>query len=129
MNVESGMVNFWWPDVSTKDQARAAAKGGVAAASLVAVITSAFAVYAIFRDPLAGITPWSFVDAFLFGIIALVIWRMSRVAAVSGLLLYLIEQAVLWSTTGPHTPFMALLFILFFVHAVRATVSYHRLNR
>src|SRR5262245_49167653 len=116
MDVEKGKVNFWWPDVSTKDRARAAAKGGVAVASFVAGITAAFALYAVFKDPVAGITPWSFVDAFLFGAIALGIWRMSRVAAVSGLVLYLVEQGALWSTSGPHNPIMALLFTLFLVH-------------
>jgi uncharacterized membrane protein YjjP (DUF1212 family) len=72
------------------------------------------------------ITPWSFLDAGLFAVIAFGIWRMSRVAAVAGLALYLIEQAYMWASVGPKNPVMSLLFIMFLIGGVRGTVSFQK---
>jgi hypothetical protein len=130
METNKKKSNFWWPDVSTLDGARDAAKGGAAAAVMVAVVTTGLAIYAAYSSPVWGvITPWSFVDAGLFAAIAFGIWRLSRFAAVAGLALYLIEQASMFMTLGPKNPVMALLFILFFVGGVRGTFGYHKLRK
>ena len=121
--------NWWWPEVGTLEQARAEAMGGVAVACIIAAVTSGFALYAAFQEPVLNITVWSFVDAFLFGAIAIGLWRLSRVAAVAGLLLYLFEQGYQWATIGPKAPVMAVFFILFLVHAVRGTFSHHNLRK
>ena len=121
--------SFIWPDVSTPEQARSAANGGAIAACIIVVITSGLALYAILKSPVLNVTAWSFVDAFLFAVVGIGIWKLSRVAAVAGLVLYLIEQVALWSSPGPKPTVMAVLFILLFVHAIRGTFSYHRLTK
>jgi hypothetical protein len=122
--------NFLWPDVSTLEAARSAAMGGAAVAGIIATITTAVAVYASFKGPVMLGSAWSFVDAALFAIIAVGIWRsVSRVAAVSGLLLYLAEQAYQWSTIGPKSPVLAVFLVLFLIHGVRGAFRYHQLKK
>jgi hypothetical protein len=128
MNPEKKKTNPWWPDVSTPEQAKAAAMGGSVVALIVAVVTGAVTLYATFRGPFLGLTPWSFLDVFFFALIAFGIRRLSRVAAVAGLVLYLIEQVVQWTTSGFHNPFVMGIFTLYLIHAVRGTFSYHRMR-
>ncbi len=128
MKSEKKTTKFWWPDVSTPDEAREAAKGGATAAWIVAVVTSGFALYAALKEPVLNVTVWSFLDAALFAVLGIGIWRLSRLAAIGALALYLVEQAFLWASVGPKNPVMALLFIMFFVGGIRGTISYHRLR-
>lgn len=98
-------------------------------AAIVAAVTLAFSLYAMYQQPVLGVTVWSLVDVALFGVIAIGIWRwLSRVAAVAGLALYLLEQGYQIATIGSKSPVMALLFILFLFHGVRGTFAYHRLT-
>jgi hypothetical protein len=128
MKSEKKTTKFWWPDVSTQDDARSAAKGGATAAWIVAVVTSGFALYAALKAPVLNVTAWSFLDAALFAALGFGIWRLSRLAAIGALVLYLVEQGFLWASVGPKNPVMALLFIMFFVGGIRGTFSYHRLR-
>ncbi len=128
MGNDKKKANFWWPDVSTLEQARSAAMGGAAVAGIVAAVTLAFTLYAIYKKPVLNITAWSFVDVVLFVLVAIGIWRLSRTAAVAGLALYIVEQGYQLISIGPKNPVMAIFFILFLVHAIRGTFSYHRLE-
>ena len=128
MNSEKKATKFWWPDVSTPEEARAAAKGGATAAWIVAIVTSGFALYAALKEPVLNVTAWSFVDGALFAALGFGIWRLSRLAGVGALGLYLVEQGFLWASVGPKNPVMALLYLMFFVGGIRGTFSYHRLR-
>ncbi|MES2459125.1 MAG: hypothetical protein V4671_00980 [Armatimonadota bacterium] len=121
-------TNHWWPPVSTREEARTATKGGVIVCGIIAVLTGALALYSLFGKPILGITPASFIDVVLFAAIGFGIWKMSRVAAVAGLIIYLIEQGYQWATIGPKSPIVTLLFTLYLVNAVRGTFAYHRLS-
>ncbi len=120
-------TNSWWPDVSTREQARAATKGGIAVCTIIVVLTGALALYSLSGKSLLGITPLSFIDVVLFAAIGFGIWKMSRFAAVAGLVLYLIEQGYQIATVGFRSPIVPLIFILYFVHAIRGTFAYHNL--
>ncbi len=102
--------------------------GGAVAACFVMVVTSGFALYGVFKSPVFGITAWSFLDVFFFGVIAFGIWKLSRVAAAVGLTYYLVGQGYLWATIGPKNPVLSVLFTLFFIHGIRGTFSYRRLK-
>ena len=80
---------------------------------------------------LAHRSAWSLVDMTLFATIAWGIDRQSRVAAVSGLLLHIVNHAPRWDhyLSGGPGFVMAVLFLLFFVHGVRGTFAYHRHQR
>ena len=124
--------NFWWPSVGTVEGAKGAAKAGFIAAVLVALITAAFATWALYSNgPVAGfIDPWAYLDAVLFGAIAFGIYKESRAAAVVGLLLYLVEKGYQVVLTGQlQGAVMTILFVLFFVSGIRGTFALHRLRR
>ena len=129
---EQKKSNVFWPTVGTVDDAKGATKAGFIAAILVALITTAFASWALYSGgSVAGfIDPWAYVDAVLFGGIAFGIYKESRAAAVAGLLLYLVEKAFQIASTGElQGAVVTVLFVLFFVSGIRGTFALHRLRR
>jgi len=121
--------NNLWPDTSHLDGATTAARSGLWAACFVAIATTGLALYSEFVRPLLIFDIWGLLDSFLFAVIAIGIWRMSRIAAIFGLTLYLGEQWYQWTTDGVGNIIIALLLTLMFVNGVRGTVAFHRFNR
>ncbi len=121
--------NHLWPDTSHLDGATTAARSGHWAACIVAIATAGLALYSEFVRPLLIFDIWGLLDSFLFAVIAIGIWRMSRIAAIFGLTLYLGEQWYQWTTDGVGNIIVALLLTLMFVNGVRGTVAFHRFNR
>lgn len=95
----------------------------------MATLTAGLATFAIFNGPVLGIGPLAFIDAGLFAIIAVGLWRMSRGAAVAGLVLFVAEKILgaieSGSFQGAH---VAAVLILAFVHGVRGTFALARLT-
>ncbi len=118
-----------WPDTSHLDGATTAARSGLWAACFVAIAMTGLALYSEFVRPLLIFDIWGLLDSFLFAVIAIGIWRMSRIAAIFGLTLYLGEQWYQWTTDGVGNIIVALLLTLMFVNGVRGTVAFHRFNR
>jgi len=131
MNAETKKKNLLWPNVSTADGARLAVRGGVYAASIVAVLSAGSALYSVFESSLLDTsTAWAFADAVLFAGVAFGIWRNSRVAASAGLAWYVILQGYQWSaTSGPRNVVPVLFLIWLLIGGVRGTFSYHNLAR
>ncbi|RYZ80710.1 MAG: MFS transporter, partial [Moraxellaceae bacterium] len=75
---EQKKSNVFWPSVGTVEDAKGAAKAGFVAAILVAIITTAFASWALYSGgSVAGfIDPWAYLDAVLFGGILLAIGHL-----------------------------------------------------
>jgi hypothetical protein len=105
--------------------ARAAALMGVVAA----VGAIVFAIVAVAR----GIGPIGYVTVAIFAAIGIGIWRMSRAAAVCGLVLALANLVALFPLTNGHPEGPALWIILglalFFYFSIRGTFAHHRLLR
>ena len=119
-----------WPSVDTPAQAARAARRGMWAAVLVAGVTGLAAGLAHSGgQPVAGVDGSAFVDAALFAAIAWGIHRLSRVAAVAGLALYLAERAYAWSESGTENTNIAFVILLAFcfVTGIRGTFAHHRL--
>lgn len=119
--------HYYWPDVSTIEAAKSATKGAMVVALFVASVTAAFALYGMYNDPVLGINGWAFIDSFIFLLIALGIWKLSRFAAVFGLVFYIIEQVDMW-LSSPSIPFLAIIFTVILIGGVRGTFSYHKLK-
>lgn len=126
-----------FPSVDSLEAAKQAAYQGRAAAILVAVITTAFILISIaFGGSLGAGMPqvdaWAFWDVGLFVAIAFGIHKLSRVAAVAGLLIYLAEQ-ILMRAANPSMSAsgiaVAVCFVLAFVNGIRGTFAYHQLRR
>jgi hypothetical protein len=74
---------------------------------------------------------WALVDAAIFGLIAWGIYRMSRVAAIAGLIFYIAERIAMHIILGRSyvsAIFVTALFLFAFINAVRGTFAYHRLQ-
>jgi hypothetical protein len=103
---------------------------GFGSAVFVASVTAIFALLAIyFHKPIFGIDGRALLDASLFAVIAFGIHKKSRVAAVGGLILYLVERVstLAHGTATGTTGVMAVIFTLYFVHGVRGTFAHRKL--
>lgn len=128
----STLKENYWPDMSTPVAARLGVKRASHAAYFVAGVTGVLALLASF-DVFHLVSPWSVVDALLFAILGFFISRGSRVAAVFGLVLYLLEviDRMLSGTGGSTGGFsvLALILTLFFINGVRGSFSLVRLGK
>jgi hypothetical protein len=118
-----------WPPVDTTESAELAVRQGF----WVAVICSTMTAGLVLLNLLTYSSDLRFqfgsdalFDAALFAIIAFGIWKRSRVAAVAGLTLYLVERAYMWSQFGIGNPVIALIFTCGFVNGVRGTFALAR---
>jgi hypothetical protein len=120
----------FWGKVNTPDEAIELAKSGAAAAFICAAVTAVAALAAMFGYALMpGFNGWALLDAALFAGLGWGVWRLSRIAAILALALYLVERAMMFSQTPSHLGVITVMFIIFFVNGVRGTVAYHRLRR
>lgn len=119
--------NWIWPQITDSESARSAAHGARTAALLCAGLTLVFTVLAMagieFFQSL-GLNAWSLADVVLFLLVAWGIHRMSRTAAVLGLLLYVAEK--LMAGNGAKGIIMTIVFTLLFIGGVRGTFAYHQ---
>ncbi len=122
------------PPISDAASARSAARQGVVAAVICAIVTAVFAALAAAGSGFAknlGLDAWAFLDAAIFVAIAVGIWRMSRFAAMCGLLFYLLERVFAWvsqPTSAPKGLIVAVFLTLAFVNGVRGTFRFHRIS-
>lgn len=122
-----------WPAVDTEEQARYAARQGMWAAVIVAAVTAFFVALVMAGvSPLPGTTfdASALLDAAIFAALAWGIYKDSRLAAVSGLGLFLLERVFFFLETGPSNTdlILALALTLAFLHGVRGTFALHRLR-
>ena len=121
----------WWPATDTLEHARSTSRYGVWAAGFVAAITAVVATIALVSgSAIAGIDAWAYLDAVLFAAITFGIYKLSRFAAVAGLVLYVLESLyAMAQLAGPRSGIVLRIIItLAFIHAVRGTFAYRRLS-
>ena len=131
-----GASSWYWPPVSDITMARSAAEQGVGAALFVTIASLIFAgVVGSDFEPVSklGFDPsdsWGIVvGAAVFLAIAGGIHCMSRIAAVLGLVIFLLDRAATIALVGPRVGMVsfALLMLVCFVNGVRGTFAYHQL--
>jgi hypothetical protein len=118
-----------WPSVETSESARAAVRQAFWAAVICSIVTICFVVLNLFAppaDPRLQFEPDVLLDATLFAIIAFGIWKESRVAAVCGLALYLIERLYAWTLVGFENPIVPVILTCGFISGVRGTFALGR---
>lgn len=131
--------NEWFPKIDSVATARRVARQGVIAALILAGVTTAFAIAATQNTPPSELleldevfNPLLFVDALIYGAIAWGIQRMSRIAAIAGLSIYLLSRVLLQMSGIPTNLFgmaVATLISVAFINAIRSTFAYHRFQR
>ena len=127
-------TNNFLPPIESLSDAQKVARMGTWAACFVTGMTAILAIASI-----AGVLPsgipidgWALVDAAIFAAIAWGIYQMSRVAAVAGLVIYILEKIYMHAVAGASIGaglLVSLLITLAFVNAVRGTFAYHRMKQ
>ena len=119
--------DYWaqfWPPVVDEASARAVARQAMWASLIVAGITAV-----VSQMQVLGLNNWALVDVALFALIAYGIYRMSRVSAILGLLLFIVERVLMFQTSGRTGGLVALALLVAFIHGVRGTFGFHRLRQ
>lgn len=125
----SKRIEWLWPSIVDTTTATQASKQGLWACAWCAGATIFFVVLAQFGAQMLNFDISALWDAFLFIIIGWGIYKMNRIAAVAGLLLYLLERAYMWSEYGPKNPAMAIFITLMFINSIRGIFAYHKMNK
>lgn len=113
-------LSWIWPDVLDENSAKWAAKSAFYAASIVAIMTTIIAVSSEVIDIIA------LSEAIIFAIIAFGILKMSRVAAVCGLSIYILEKIYAWIIMENRITVSSFFILLFLLHGVRGAFAYHK---
>lgn len=121
--------SWFWPDVSDVEGAKDAMKVGMWCAILVAAFTTIFAVLAFVGIRLMGSSPLALIDALLFAGVAYGISKYSRVAAIAGFVLFLIEKIAALISTGSilGVGVMGVVILIGFLNGMRGALAYHKL--
>jgi hypothetical protein len=127
-----GRWDWVWPNVDTREAAEWATKQAFWAAVVVAAITCALGLLSAFGVGFVkalGFDAGAVVDGVIFAAIAFGLWRHSRLAAWTSLVLFIAERIYAWTTAGMKNPVIPAIFILAFVGGVRGTTALHELKR
>ena len=116
------------PAITDEATAKKAARQGVWACGIIAGATLIlyFLTYADFNP--FNLDEYALIDISLFTLIGWGIYRMSRVAAISGLLLYALEQVVTWMEFGFKPSVHIVLISMAFANSIRATFAFQRFS-
>ncbi len=122
--------NRFFPQVTDLESAADAAKQGVWAAGIVAAVTTTIALISLTTGTsVMGLDGMALLDGSAFALIAWGIHRKSRVASVSGLLLYLFELlAAMADGEGVRGGVTIIFFLIAFGNSIRGTFAYHKLH-
>ncbi len=120
-----------WPTTENFYESRQAAGLGAGTAIFCGIVTGVVTWFATHgKSLLPGIDATSYIDAGIFLIIGFFIMRMSRIAAVAGLLVYVWGQYEMMKTNGGHMNyFLVFMFTMNFINGIRGTFAWHEFNR
>lgn len=123
-------ANWWWPTIVDQESAKEATKSGYFAAVFVAAATAVVATISIMLgNDMIPIDGWAYIDAVLFAVIAWRIKNYSRIFAVIGVVLFIIEKAMLAQTQGAAGWPLAIILLLMLITGARGTFAYHKYAR
>ncbi len=122
--------NRIFPQVTDLQSAEDAAKQGVWAAGIVAVVTTSIALISLATGTsVIGLDGFAILDGVLFGLIAWGIHRKSRVASISGLSLYLLELlSAVAEGEGVRGGITVIFFVIAFGNSIRGTFAYYKFH-
>jgi hypothetical protein len=121
------MANWAWPGIVDEDSARSAAHVAGGWAYVVGGLTALLTVISIASSTsIMGMSPWSFLDAALFGVVGWRVWNGSRPWAIAGLVLYCLEVAMNVIEHPPGVSILSIIILLALINGVRGTFALHK---
>jgi hypothetical protein len=133
---QNNNTNIWFPSINSISEARSTALYGFFMALIIIGFNTIFALVVSFASlpaPLDRIdAKLIWIDIVLFAAIAFDIGKMSRIAAIAGLLLYILGRFNFWSMS--HIPgFPEILLTSYitstFINSIRGTFAYHKFRK
>ena len=126
-------MNYFWPSMDSTYEANRACGAASGISFFVAAVTAAVAWLQMSGkiNIFPGIGVMAYIDAGLFFCVGVGLCFHSRIAAVSGLVLYIIERFFMIKTYGLATSQVVslLIFGVSFVNGVRGTFAWHILRK
>jgi hypothetical protein len=120
---QAAKTNWIWPKISDEASAKTAVNEAVGAALITTLLTAGLATASVVAGhSIAGFDAWNYVDVLLMGVIGFGLWKSSRVAAVTGLLYWLLSAGVKLAD-GQRFGIVTLFILLGFIHGVRGTFA------
>jgi hypothetical protein len=122
--------SWYWPNVDNLEGAEDACRLAMWCAMLVAGVTTLFAFLALSGIRIVPINGSALVDAAIFAAVAYGLWRRSRIAAVAGFVLFLIERVYMVIQTGSifGAGVLGIVLLIGFLNGMRGAFSYHKLQ-
>ena len=124
-------MSWYWNEIEDKDSARYATTTAVWISYWIAAGNGLIAVLSlVYHKPVVGLNGWSLLDAVVFWVVGWGIAHLSRVWAVVGFSLYLLEitgRMADQERVGFHgIGILAILFLIVYLNALRGTFAYHK---
>ncbi|MCU0565283.1 MAG: hypothetical protein MUF49_01640 [Oculatellaceae cyanobacterium Prado106] len=122
--------NWLWPEINDLPSAQSAAMQGTSMCIVIVVFSWIIALIVTAM----GVTPnfqLLIGASLLYGLIAFLIAKMSRLAAIAGLILYLVDRVAFISQNGSNgaSAGIMVVFIIAFISSIRGTFAYHQIRR
>lgn len=117
-------IDPFWATIKDKETAIIVAKNASYFVFLLTIISAILSGFQLF-----GATRLGLIDSALFGMIGFGLYKLSRFAAVAGLLIYLLGKVYTFIVylTIPQS-FWIILISLVYINGIRATFVYHKLE-
>jgi len=117
---------YLWPKITDVESSKKAAKQGILVFVFCIVVTSVALIMSYFQNKaVLGMNSYALVDLVLFVIIAFGMYKMSRLAAVCGLILYVIERIVTVNNMNGVSFIVMFVLIMMLINCIRGTFAYH----
>ena len=114
--------------ITNMQEAKKVAREGFIASMAVSIITTIGIIISMTGVDFLGLDLFAFLDVAIFLIIGFGIYKISRIAAVLGLCLYLFEQISMILVSGRFS-WMMIIFTLAFCNSIRGTFAYHKFKK
>jgi hypothetical protein len=135
MSNQSRRKNSLLPQITDLESAQAAGRQGTVASVVVIIMTTVAAIITHLMPPdtksVLMVTPaGAIITCVIYGTLAVMIYRMSCVAAVLALLVYLVDRVFLIAQQGNSIGYASAIVIIFaLINSVRGTFAYHRFHQ
>ncbi|MCY6371303.1 hypothetical protein [Clostridium ganghwense] len=115
--------------ITDMETAKKTAREGAAVSIIIAIITAVTIIISMNVSKIYDMDYWAFGDVAVFLIIALGIYKMSRIAAVLGLTIYWLEQIMMMASHGVKFSVLMIIFTIVYIESIRATFAYHKYKK
>lgn len=125
---ELNTLAFFWPATNSHDKAVLAARQGFIASLFISCISPIYLILRLVSMQSLQYFYIIFIPVIVYALLAVLIFKLSRIAAILGLILAL--PALVFSISNPGLLLIVpIALTLSFINSIRGTFAYHRIKR